>query len=172
MRSSQGNSNRFGLASGHPASRSQFRSWHFHTAPPTQTRELFIACTHFHTSRPSQSTTLCDTNIFTNIPSHTAHHAWCLSTRCPSGQVHQRLRCFLEASGQAAHPRSVSHNENQCAQARTQQYFAARVEMGRLWTIVAYVSTMTLEARYLNPVRNGGLHVGNTMIANMVYRLD
>ena len=35
-------------------------------------------------------------------------HAWCLRPRCRGRQVHQRLRCLLEASGQAANPRSVS----------------------------------------------------------------
>ncbi|KAI6945450.1 hypothetical protein KC341_g63 [Hortaea werneckii] len=35
-------------------------------------------------------------------------HAWCLRPRCRGRQVHQRLRRLLEASGQAANPRSVS----------------------------------------------------------------
>ena len=42
-----------------------------------------------------------------NYPEH-RQHAWCLRPRCRGRQVHQRLRRLLEASGQAANPRSVS----------------------------------------------------------------
>lgn len=43
-------------------------------------------------------------------PSSANHRqdAWCLRARCPSGQVHQQLRRFPEASGQAAHSWFVS----------------------------------------------------------------
>ena len=42
------------------------------------------------------------------LPRKHRQHAWCLRPRCRGRQVHQRLRRLLEASGQAANPRSVS----------------------------------------------------------------
>ena len=36
-------------------------------------------------------------------PDKYRQYAWCFRSRCPGGQVHQRLRCLLEASGKASH---------------------------------------------------------------------
>jgi hypothetical protein len=53
-------------------------------------------------------------------PDKYRQYAWCFRSRCPGGQVHQCLRCLLEASGKAPHPWFVSPI-HPCANTRTRQ---------------------------------------------------
>ena len=53
-------------------------------------------------------------------PDKYRQYAWCFRSRCPGGQVHQRLRCLLEASGKAPHPWFVSP-KHPCAHTRARQ---------------------------------------------------
>lgn len=71
---------------------------------------------HKHLS-PTTVADLDDTTASASLPNsyilaRYRQHAWCLRQGCPSGQVHQRLRRFLEASGKASHPRFVKPKQD------------------------------------------------------------
>jgi hypothetical protein len=79
-----------------PASRPPKR-WISTKSNPSHARPTATSTSPAHPSHPDDFD-----------PDKYRQYAWCFRSRCPGGQVHQRLRCLLEASGKAPHPWFVS----------------------------------------------------------------
>lgn len=84
-------------------------------------------------------------------PNNIAQHAWRFRSRCPCGQVHQLLRRFLEASGKAPNSWFVKSYTAQTCIPPPAARDGSHGQQG--------IYTFQGE-RNLNPVRDGGLHVG------------
>lgn len=119
-------------------------------------------------------------------PDKYRQYAWCFRSRCPGGQVHQRLRCLLEASGKAPHPWFVSPIHpcaNTCApdNIHTPTATVSRIshiqeEELRQWNYPACLAqrARTLEHiiwRNLNLVRDGGRMSSEALFEQVLTRL-